>query len=96
MDCELSDDKNNHNLAKLLRDFLIGLPRAAKQVVALSADAIGFALSAIAASWLLFGTTLGADQLAWIGLTAVVIGLPLAWAQLFPRAETWPLVRSTR
>jgi len=74
-------DINNKNLIKSLRDFLIGLSRPAKQVVAVGADAAGFAFSAVAAAWLLFGTDLTIDQLVRICLVTTFIALPLAWSQ---------------
>ena len=80
-DSELSEFKNKKNLAKLLRELLIGLPRSVKQLVAVGTDAIGFALCTIGVAWLLFGNELAAERVAWIGLTTIVAALLLAWSQ---------------
>jgi FlaA1/EpsC-like NDP-sugar epimerase len=77
----LSDLKNKNNLAKSLREFLIGLPRPVKQLVAIGTDAIGFAFCAIGVVWLLFGDELPIGQYAWITLISIAAALLLAWSQ---------------
>jgi FlaA1/EpsC-like NDP-sugar epimerase len=77
----LSDLKNKNNLAKSLREFLIGLPRPVKQLVAIGTDAIGFAFCAIGVVWLLFGSELPTWQFAWISLISIAAALLLAWSQ---------------
>ena len=78
---ELSEIKNNKNLARLLREFLIGLPRPIKQIVVFGTDAVGFALCAIGVAWLLFAGEIAASQIAWISLVTIVIALLLGWSQ---------------
>jgi len=80
-DGELSDIKNKNNLAKSLREFLIGLPRPVKQLVTVATDAVGFALCAIGVAWLLLGGELATGQIAWITLLTIVAALLLAWSQ---------------
>ena len=77
----MSDKKIKNNAVKSLRDFLIGLSRPTKQLIALGADAAGFVFAAIASAWLLFGTELTTDQLTRICLITAIIALPLAWSQ---------------
>jgi len=72
---------NNNNLVKSLRDFLIDLSRPAKQLIAIAADSLGFAISAGVVTWLLFGTNFNADQVVRTCLVTVLIALPLAWSQ---------------
>ena len=81
MSDRLSDSKNNNNFARLLREFLIGLPRPVKQLVVFGTDAVGFALCAIGVAWLLFAGELATSQIAWISLVAVVVALLLGWSQ---------------
>lgn len=64
-----------------MREFLIGLPRPAKQLIAFATDAFGFALCSVAVAWLLFAGELPVDLLAWMGLTTIAAGLILAWTQ---------------
>ena len=78
--CDLNEMKNNKNLSNSLRKYLIGLPRPVKQLLAFGTDAIGFALCAIGVAWLLMGSELATEQIAWISLTTVVAALLLAWS----------------
>ena len=80
-DGELSDIKNKNNLAKSLREFLIGLPRPVKQLVVFGTDAVGFAVCAIGIAWLLLAGELATRQIAWISLITIVIALLLGWSQ---------------
>ncbi len=80
-DGDLSDNNNNLPIAKSLRDFLVGLARPTKQLVALSADASGFALSAAVATWLIFGYSQSLAQMTAICLISVGVAVPIAWSQ---------------
>ena len=77
----MSDSKNNNSLAISLRDFLIGLPRPIKQLVAFGTDAMGFALCAIGVAWLLFAGELSTVLMAWMSLTSIVAALLIGWTQ---------------
>jgi FlaA1/EpsC-like NDP-sugar epimerase len=77
----MSDVKNNNSLALTIREFLIGLPRPIKQLIAFGTDAIGFALCSVAVVWLLFAGELSNVLVIWMGLTSIVAGLILAWSQ---------------
>ena len=77
----MSDNKKNDNVAKYLREYLIGLPRSAKQGIAFGTDAVGFALCATGVAWLLASTNVAPNQTLWIGLVAVSSALLLAWSQ---------------
>ena len=76
----MSEIKNNNNLARLLREFLIGLPRPVKQIVVFGTDAVGLALCAIGVAWLLFAGEIATSQIAWISLVTVVFALLLGWS----------------
>ncbi|VUX54945.1 Polysaccharide biosynthesis protein CapD [uncultured Woeseiaceae bacterium] len=80
-DSDLSEIQNNNNLTTSLREILIGLPRPVKQLVAFGTDAIGFTLCAIGVAWLLMGSELVTEQIAWISVITVVAALLLAWSQ---------------
>jgi FlaA1/EpsC-like NDP-sugar epimerase len=77
----LDDSKNNNNFARLLREFLIGLPRPVKQLIVFGTDAVGLAFCAIGVAWLLFAGELATSQIAWISLVTVVVALLLGWSQ---------------
>ena len=77
----MSEIKNNNSLAVTLREFLIGLPRPIKQLIAFGTDAIGFAICVVGVAWLLFADDLSVNQIARIGLATSVAGLLLAWSQ---------------
>lgn len=77
----MSHVKEKKFIAKSLRDFLIGLPRPAKQIVSIGTDAIGFAVSCLAVSWLLFGGSIATAQIVRICVATIVIAVLLAWIQ---------------
>ena len=62
------------------REFLVGLPRPAKSMVALTADLIGFSLCVLAALWLLALGPYAFSHTLIIVATALV-SVFLAWWQ---------------
>lgn len=77
----MSDIKNNESLALTLREYLIGLPRPIKQLIAFGTDAIGFAGCAVCVAWLVFANELPLSQVLWIGLATIFVASLLAWSQ---------------
>lgn len=68
-------------LLRAVRQYLVNLPRSSKQLVSVSADAVGFSLCALLATWLLFGLDRPLAGNAAICLLSAAIGIPLAWGQ---------------
>ncbi len=64
-----------------MREFLIGLSRPIKQLIAFGTDAIGFAICAIGVWWLLFTGELSTALVVWMSLTTIVAALLLGWSQ---------------
>ena len=63
-----------------LREFLIGLPRPAKSVVAFTTDLLGFGLCVLAALWLIaLGPYAFSHTLVMVATALVSVGL--AWSQ---------------
>ena len=70
----------NLTRSNFLRDFLIGLPRPAKKLVSVTADFVGFVVSACFAEWLLFETNLLTDPSIFLACMAVAaVAVALAW-----------------
>ena len=68
-------------IRRLLREFLVELPRPVKQALMVTIDAIAYMLCAFCAAWLLFGPQLSISSVLSIGLVAIVITIPFGWQQ---------------
>ena len=84
----LNNNKNSHDVGNSIREFLIGLSRRDKQLVAFGVDLIGFTLCACVAEWLLYGTSLFPYPVVSLECVAVaLVAVLLAWSQGLFRAH---------
>lgn len=67
--------------AKLLRRYLVALPRSSKQLISILFDGAGFCLCAFATTWLLFGPDAFSDRSALLYAGLALVAIPLAWSQ---------------
>ena len=80
----MSEIKNKKSFPNTAREFLIGLPRQKKQLLAVSTDTIGFVLCSVGVAWLLFEEGLAADLVVWVSLSTAAVALALAsWQGLY-------------
>jgi FlaA1/EpsC-like NDP-sugar epimerase len=82
----LSKTKIKKDAALAIREFLIGLPRTHKQLIAVGADAIGFAVCTVVVVWLLHDDELSTSGAVRITLATVPLALLIAWSQGLYRA----------
>jgi len=68
-------------IRRLLRKFLVELPRPVKQALMITVDASAYMLCAFCAAWLLFGPQLSISSGFSVGLVAIAIAMPLGWQQ---------------
>lgn len=68
-------------IRRLLREFLVELPRPVKQALMITTDVIAYMLCAFCAAWVLFGPQLSVSSGFWVGLVAIAIAIPLGWQQ---------------
>jgi len=78
----LKNNENSHNVGNSIREFLIGLTRRDKQLVAFGVDLIGFTLCACATEWLIHGTSFYPYPVVSLECIAVaLVAVLLAWSQ---------------
>jgi len=68
-------------IRRLLRKFLVELPRPVKQALMITMDASAYMLCAFCAAWLLFGPQLSISSGFSVGLVAIAVAMPLGWQQ---------------
>ncbi len=68
-------------IRRLLREFLVELPRQVKQALMITVDASAYMLCAFCAAWLLFGPQLSISSGFSVGLVAIAVAMPLGWQQ---------------
>ena len=68
-------------IRRLVRKFLVELPRPVKQALMITVDASAYMLCAFCAAWLLFGPQLSISSGFSVGLVAIAIAMPLGWQQ---------------
>ena len=78
----LKNNENSHDVGNSIREFLIGLSRRDKQLVAFGVDLIGFTLCACVTEWLLYGSSFYPYPVVSLECIAVaLVAVLLAWSQ---------------
>ncbi|MBT8099786.1 MAG: polysaccharide biosynthesis protein, partial [Gammaproteobacteria bacterium] len=63
-----------------VRLHLLTLPRRAKQVAMIAADAVSYMVSAVVAFWLVYGTLEISNAVLTISAIAILVAIPVHWA----------------